>query len=111
MVCRRHSCHDHYSELYRNRSVPLLSQSVSPFSHLLSAHSSSSSFHYYDGMPWTGTHLLFHDVSMYIYSHTDFRNKTEGIFVQDFPAIPDGEPDDKSEFGRDLRDYFQHLSK
>ena len=44
-------------------------------------------------------------------TYIDFNNKTQGIFVQDFPAIADGKPDDRSEFGQDLRDYFQQLSK
>ena len=35
----------------------------------------------------------------------------QGVWVQDFPKIPDGQPDDRSEFGNDLRDYIRELSK
>lgn len=35
----------------------------------------------------------------------------QGVFVQDFPFLPTGSPDDTTGFGKDLRDYLQKLSR
>ena len=43
-------------------------------------------------------------------THSYRRNKTEGVWCQDFPFLEDGQPDDDSEFGRDLRAYFTKLN-
>jgi len=40
----------------------------------------------------------------------DWRNKTQGVWVQDFPYLGEGERDDETEFGRDLRDYLVALN-
>lgn len=39
----------------------------------------------------------------------DWENKTEGVFVQDFPFLPQGRPEDPSDFGQDLRNYLAAL--
>jgi hypothetical protein len=41
----------------------------------------------------------------------DWRNKTQGVWVQDFPYLEEGERDDETEFGRDLRDYLTNQRK
>jgi len=40
----------------------------------------------------------------------DWRNKTQGVWVQDFPCLEEGERDDESEFGKELRDYLLALN-
>jgi len=40
----------------------------------------------------------------------DWRNKTQGVWVQDFPYLEEGEKDDETEFGRELREYLMVLN-
>jgi hypothetical protein len=40
----------------------------------------------------------------------DWRNKTQGIWVQDFPKLREEDKADDSLFGRDLREYLQALN-